>query len=251
MAFFNVFDGRPPERHTGSSLTLRVTFARRHARSIAIEPRDITGFACAMVLACCAAIASAQNPPIQLPTPNRAGGRPLMQVLQDRRSQREFRREPLPMQILSNLLWAGFGINRPDGRRTAPSASNRQEIDIYVAMPTGFYLYDAKAHRLQLVVPGDLRAATGTQPFAGDAALDLVYVADFAKMSGGSADDRLMYAGADAGVIAENVYLFCASERLATVVRASVDRAALALRVGLRPDQRIILAQSVGYPASP
>lgn len=209
-------------------------------------------FARAVVLACSLpAVVAAQNPPIQLPTPDRTGGRPLMQVLQDRRSQREFRREPLPRPMLSNLLWAAFGINRPDGRRTAPSASNRQEMDIYVAMPGGLYLYNAKAHRLEPIVPDDLRAATGTQAFAGDAAIDLVYVADFGKMSGGSADDRLIYAGADAGVIAENVYLFCASERLATVVRASVDRSTLARRMKMRTDQRIILAQSVGYPASP
>jgi len=211
----------------------------------------VGGFSRAIVLACSPAIVAAQTAAIQLPAPDRAGGRPLMQVLQDRQSQREFRQEPLPTQIVSNLLWAAFGINRPDGRRTAPSASNRQEMDIYVAMPAGLYVYDAKAHRLQLIVSGDLRAATGTQAFAGAAAIDLVYVADFAKMSGGSADDRLMYAGADAGVIAENVYLFCASEHLATVVRASVDRAGLGRRMALRPEQRIILAQSIGYPASP
>ena len=206
----------------------------------------------AVVLTCSLPVAvAAQNSPIQLPTPVTTGGRPLMQVLQDRRSQREFRREPLPMPMLSNLLWSAFGINRPDGHRTAPSASNRQEIDIYVATPGGLYVYEAKAHRLQPVVDDDLRAATGTQPFAGDAAIDLVYVADFGKISGASADDRLLYAGADAGVVAENVYLFCASEGLATVVRASVDRSMLGRRMKLRTDQRIILAQSVGYPASP
>ena len=195
------------------------------------------------------AIAAAQDQAVTLPTPDRTGGRPLMQVLQDRQSQREFRSEPLSTQMLSNLLWAAFGINRPDGRRTAPSASNRQEMDLYVALPGGLYLFEAKAHRLRLIAADDLRAATGTQAFAGQAALDLVYVADFAKIGGGSADDRLLYAGADAGVIAENVYLFCASEHLATVVRASVDRPALARRMGLTADQRIILAQSVGNPS--
>ena len=212
---------------------------RRHVQFVI----PATALICAL-----AAIAAAQDRTVTLPTPERTGGRPLMQVLQDRQSQREFGSEPLSTQMLSNLLWAAFGINRPDGRRTAPSASNRQEMDLYVALPGGLYLFEAKAHRLRLIAGDDLRASTGTQTFAGQAALDLVYVADFAKIGGGSADDRLLYAGADAGVIAENVYLFCASERLATVVRASVDRPALARRMGLTPDQRIVLAQSVGHP---
>jgi SagB-type dehydrogenase family enzyme len=205
----------------------------------------------AVVICTLPTVAAAEDHALTLPTPDRTGGRPLMQVLQDRQSQREFRREPLPTQTLSNLLWAAFGINRPDGRRTAPSASNRQEMDLYVALPGGLYQYDAKAHRLLMISGDDLRAATGTQAFAADAALDLIYVADFSKIGGGSADDRMLYAGADAGVIAENVYLFCASERLATVVRASVDRPTLARRMGLNDQQRIILAQSVGVPAGP
>ena len=193
--------------------------------------------------------AFAQAKAIQLPAPRKDGGRPLMQVLQDRQSQREFRREPLPLPILSTLLWAAFGINRPDGHRTAPSASNRQEIDIYVAMPEGLYLYEPTSHGLKLIVAEDLRGATGTQAFAAEAAIDLVFVADQSKMSAGSGDDRLLYAGADTGFISQNVYLYCASEGLATVVRGSVDRPVLGRRMQLRPDQRIILAQSVGYPS--
>jgi len=185
--------------------------------------------------------------PIQLPVPQTDGGRPLMQVLKERKTQREFGPEKLPMQVLANLLWAAFGINRPDGRRTAPSAMNWQEIDIYVAMGDGLFLYNAKSNRLEAILAHDVRAATGTQDFVATAPVDLIYVADLSKtgQSGSQAD---LFTGADAGFISENVYLFCTSEGLATVVRGSVDRAALAKIMKLRPDQKILLAQSVGYP---
>ena len=185
--------------------------------------------------------------PIQLPVPQTDGGRPLMQVLKERKTQREFGPEKLPMQVLANLLWAAFGINRPDGRRTAPSAMNWQEIDIYVAMGDGLFLYNAKSNRLEAILAHDVRAATGTHDFVATAPVDLIYVADLSKtgQSGSQAD---LFTGADAGFISENVYLFCTSEGLATVVRGSVDRAALAKIMKLRPDQKILLAQSVGYP---
>ncbi len=184
--------------------------------------------------------------PIVLPPPQTDGGRPLMQVLKERKTSREFAPDKLPPQVLSNLLWAAFGVNRPDGHRTAPSAMNRQEIQIYVAMGDGLYVYDAKANRLEPVIAQDVRGATGTQPFVADAPVNLVYVSDMSKA--GSGTDREMYTAADAGFIAQNVYLFCASEKLATVVRGSVDRAALAKVMKLRPEQKIILAQTVGYP---
>jgi nitroreductase len=184
--------------------------------------------------------------PIPLPQPQTDGGRPLMQVLKARKTTREFAADKLPPQILSNLLWAAFGVNRPDGRRTAPSAMNRQEIDIYVATGDGLFVYNAQANRLDPVLAQDVRAATGTQPFPASAPLDLVYVADFAKA--GSEPDADLYTAADTGFIAQNVYLYCASEGLATVVRGSVDRVALAKAMKLRPNQKIILAQTVGYP---
>ena len=196
-----------------------------------------------------AALAPAQElKSIQLPEPKTQGGRPLMQVLKDRQSAREFSAEALPLPVLSNLLWAAFGINRPDGRRTAPSARNWQEIDIYVALPDGLYLYDAKPHALKPVLPGDHRAATGTQAYVAGAAVDLVYVADLARTGNAPAEERELFTPADAGFVAENVYLFCTSEGLATVVRGLIDRPALSKRMQLRPDQKIILAQSVGYP---
>jgi len=186
--------------------------------------------------------------PVTLPAPQKTGGMKLMQALNERKSTREFATQKLPPQVLSDLLWAAWGVNRPDGRRTAPSASNRQEMDIYVATADGLYLYQAKEHRLQPVTSDDLRGSTVTQDYVKQAAVNLVYVADFAKMGNASAESKAMYSGADTGFISQNVYLYCASEGLVTVVRASVDRDALAKAMHLRPDQRITLAQSVGYP---
>jgi SagB-type dehydrogenase family enzyme len=186
---------------------------------------------------------------IVLPKPRTEGGKPLMQVLKERQSAREFAPKKLPDQVLSDLLWAAWGINRPDsGRRTAPSASNRQEVDVYVATSDGLYLYDAKPHTLTLVLNEDVRAATGTQDFVATAPINLIYVADLAKMGKSPDETKMMYAAADTGFISQNVYLFCTSEGLATVVRGSVKKEELAARMKLRPEQRIILSQSVGYP---
>jgi len=184
----------------------------------------------------------------QLPQPKKEGGMPLLQALNQRHSTREFAPDKLSSQALANLLWAAWGINRGTGQRTAPSASNRQEIDIYVVMADGAWLYDAGANALKQVVTEDVRSLTGTQPFVKDAPVNLVYVADLAKGKRTSPADAEFYTGANAGFIAQNVYLFCASEGLVTVVRAMVDRAALAKALKLRPDQKIAFAQSVGYP---
>jgi SagB-type dehydrogenase family enzyme len=187
--------------------------------------------------------------PLELPKPQTDGGRPLMQVLRDRHSTREFKPDKLPLQVLSNLLWAAFGINRPDsGKRTAPSAMNWQEVDIYVALPEGLYLYDAKAHRLMPILAEDVRGATGGQDFVKGAPLNLVYVADLARTKDAGAEEKNFYSTIDVGFISQNVYLFCASEGLATVVRGTVDRPALAKLIKLRPEQKVIVAQTVGYP---
>jgi len=186
---------------------------------------------------------------IKLPAPQMEGGRPLMEVLKDRHSSREFSPEELPLQVLSNLLWAGFGINRPDsGKRTAPTAVNWQNIDIYVAMPKGLFLYDAKENDLLPILAEDIRAAAGTQSFVKDVPVNLIYVADFSKIPRGTDEDKNFYSAAHSGFISQNVYLYCASEGLATVVRGLVDREAMAKVMKLRPEQRVILAQSVGYP---
>ena len=168
----------------------------------------------------------AQEPkPIQLPPPQTEIGKPLMQALKLRQTSRNFDSKPLPLQELSNLLWAADGINRPDsGKRTAPSAVNWQEVDVYVALPEALYLYEPKTHSLTPVVAKDLRAATGKQDFVKDAPLNLVYVVDQSRMKTASEDDKRLYGGTDVGFIAQNVYLYCASQGLAVVVRGSVDR---------------------------
>jgi len=187
--------------------------------------------------------------PIQLLKPQLEKGRPLMQVLKDRSSSRSFSKDKLPLQVISDLLWAAFGVNRPDtGKRTAPSAVNWQEIDIYVATSDGLYLYDAKAHVLKPILSEDIRAMTGRQEFVKDAPVNLIYVADYSRMGTATKEDKDFYSAADTGFISQNVYLYCASEGLATVVRGSIDRQALAKVMKLRSDQKVILTQSVGYP---
>jgi len=185
---------------------------------------------------------------VTLPAPQTAGGKPLMQVLAQRQSSREFSSEELPPQMLSDLLWAANGVNRPDGRRTAPSASNSQGISIYVAKKDGLYLYDAVSNVLVPVLGEDLRAFTGKQSFVKDAPLDLVFVADLEKFRGKSEEAAAFYSATDTGYISQNVYLYCASAGLSTVVLGWVDKEPLAQAMKLRPRQRVILTQPVGYP---
>jgi nitroreductase len=194
-------------------------------------------------------ISAQESKPVELPQPQMDTSRPLMQALKDRKSSRAFSKEKLSNQVLSNMLWAAFGVNRPEsGRRTAPSARNWQEIDIYVATAEGVSLYDAKAHALTPVLSEDIRALTGQQPFVQEAPVNLVYVADFSRMGEAEKDAKVFCSAADTGVISQNVYLYCASEGLATVVRGLIDRPALEQAMKLRPDQKVTLSQSVGYP---
>jgi SagB-type dehydrogenase family enzyme len=201
-----------------------------------------------LALICPILIQAQEAQPVALPKPQTTGGKPLMQALNERKSVREFSKEALPQQVLSNLLWAAFGVNRADGRRTAPSASNMQEIEIYAVMADGLYRYEPKTHALQLLLKEDLRAATGSQDWVSSAPLNLVYVADYTKMGNRPDEDKRFNSGTDTGFIAQNVYLYCASEGLATVVRGGVNRDAMQKALKLRPDQRVVLAQTVGYP---
>jgi len=185
---------------------------------------------------------------ISLPPPEKHGGLPLMEALAIRHSSRDFARDPLPLTLLSGLLWAAYGMNRAEGGRTAPSALNAQEIDVFVALPSGAYRYDAMAHELHLIAANDLRRVTGYQDFVDEAPLDLVYVADYSRMSLIPAAQRESYASAAAGAISQNVYLFAASNGLATVIRAWIDRSAIADALGLTHDQQVLLSQTVGYP---
>ncbi len=188
---------------------------------------------------------SAQN--IQLPKPQKSGGKPLMEALNERQSSRNFMQDKsLSMQTLSNLLWAGWGYNR-ENKRTAPSSRDRQEITIYVFLANGTYRYEAQKNQLELVVKKDLRKLTGDQDFVALAPLNLVYVADMKKVSGKNKEDALAAVYANTGFIAQNVYLFCASDNLNCVVRAMINRNALSKELNLSADDQITLAQTIGY----
>jgi nitroreductase len=185
---------------------------------------------------------------VKLPPPRQDGGQPLLAALKLRRSIREYSDRPLPPQVLSDLLWAAFGINRPTGDRTAPYWRHIMVMDIYLAKADGVWLYDPKEHALELYLSDDIRAATGRQDFVATAPLNLVYVAHGERMTDVSAEDRRLYASVDAGFIGQNVYLFCASEGLATVFRGAVDYAALKRVLHLPEPQFVTFAQTVGYP---
>jgi SagB-type dehydrogenase family enzyme len=187
---------------------------------------------------------------VPLPEPQRTGGMPLFEALGNRQTIRSFSPRQLTSQDLSNLLWSAFGINRNDGRRTAPSARNWQEIDIYLIMKEGWYLYEPKEHALIKKGDEDLREYAGSQDFVSTAPLNLIFVSDHDRMTGASEENRAFYSAADVGFISQNVYLFCASEGMATVVRGLVDRDRLREVLKLRPSQHVILGQTVGYPGN-
>lgn len=194
---------------------------------------------------------SAQAKTVQLPPARTTGGKPLTDALKLRRSTREYSDRPLDQQVLSDLLWSAFGINRPTGDRTAPYWRHIMVIDVYAVMANGTWLYDPKLHALVPHLKDDLRARTGLQDFVGSAPLNLVYVAHGERMQDVSAEDRLLYASADASFIGQNVYLFCASEGLATVFRGAVDKQALGRAMQLDASQFVTFAQTVGYPRRP
>lgn len=183
--------------------------------------------------------ASAQD--IKLPTPDRTGGKPLMQALNERKSTRSFSNKELTIRQISELLWASNGFNRDD-KRTAPTANNRQDLELYVAMKSGVYFYDAKNHTLKEIKKGDFRAQTGTQDFVGKAALNVIFVSDKDKASSEH------YAYTNSGFVAQNIYLYCASEELGSVVRGSFNKEELGKLLNLQPNQQILLTQTVGNP---
>jgi SagB-type dehydrogenase family enzyme len=190
---------------------------------------------------------------IILPASDKTGGMPLMQALSERQTIRAFTGDALTIQQLSDLLWAGWGINRPaDKKRTAPSARNVQEIDVYAVMQSGLYLYVAETHTLKQVHNRDIRALCGTQEFVAGAPLNLIYVADLGKLGKKEGDEikesDLLSSYANAGFIAQNVYLYCASANLGCVVRGMVPKDKLAPEMGLRSNQRIILGHTIGVP---
>lgn len=177
---------------------------------------------------------------IKLTEPTKTGGKPLMEVLNSRKSDRTFIKKDLPIYMLSDLLWAAYGFNRED-KRTVPSSQNRQEINVYAMFKDGIYLYDAENNLLIKKFKGDFRKALGNQEYVIDAALNLIYVANMDKASNREA------AYTDTGFIAQNVYLYAASAGLGTVARGAFKRPDLHDALGLSDNEEITLTQSVGY----
>jgi SagB-type dehydrogenase family enzyme len=185
---------------------------------------------------------------IKLPDPQIEKGKPLMQALNQRQSTRSYSAREISEQELANLLWAANGINRREsGGRTAPTSRNKQEIEVYVSNKDGLFRYDAQQHALITIHNRDIRAITGTQPYVATAPVNLIIVADLSKM-GADLQTNLQTANIDAGFVSQNIYLYCASEDMATVVRGSVNREKLAAEMGLAPNFQIVVAQTVGYP---
>ncbi|MGA2623320.1 MAG: SagB/ThcOx family dehydrogenase [Bacteroidota bacterium] len=208
---------------------------------------------------------ASQNPlPIELPRPTHGRGTSVLKALRERKTIREISNGKLPIQVLSNLLWAACGVNRKNGPfeipgRTAASASNSQEIDLYVAMEEGVYLYDAFHHRLVPVVAGDLRALAigpGQADSIAKAPVQLIYIVDVNKLSNtsgyqepGLQDPEIQksYYYVDTGLIAGNVYLFAASQGLASWFH-NCNKPGLTAKLKLRAEQRVLFGQTVGYP---
>lgn len=198
-----------------------------------------------------ATLNSEELKPVLLPVAQTAGGKPLMDALHSRRTTRDFKPDKLTPQTLANLLWAAFGINRPaTGQRTAPSAMNSQEVEVYAALPEGLFVYNPKTQQLDPVLSDDIRAKAGGQDSFRIAPVTLIYVANLPKLTKATPERRPFYAGFDAGCICQNVYLYCASEGLATVVH-DLDRGVLSAAMKLDPEKQIIFAQAVGFPKTP
>ena len=183
---------------------------------------------------------------IQLPQPDKTGGMPLMEALNKRATDRgPFNGQALSPQQMSDLLWAAWGVNRPDGKRTAPSANNSQEIELYIFTAEGAYRYDAAEHVLYWVKKGDFRKEVVTRDF-GSTSVDIFFVADLSKR-GGSEEQKQLMSAMDAGYISQNIYLYCASEGLGTVVYAgSLSREKVAGHLGLKENHWVVGGQSVG-----
>jgi len=185
---------------------------------------------------------------IPLPPAQKTGGMPLMEAFQLRQSQRSFSSKELTSQQISNLLWAAYGINRPEGLRTVPAAKNWYEYDIYVLKSDGWFLYEVSKHALLKMGNEDLRIYGGTQGFVKAAPVILVFVADFDRMTDTTDELRKFFSAVDVGYISQNVYLWAASEGLATIILGQVDKPKVHEVLKLKQNQLVILSQPVGYP---
>ncbi|MDR1201159.1 MAG: SagB/ThcOx family dehydrogenase [Tannerellaceae bacterium] len=186
---------------------------------------------------------------IKLSPPAKAGGEPLMKVFNNRKSDRAFAPDKLKLQDLSTLLWATNGINREDGKRTAPSAINAQDVDVYVIMEEGAYLYDAKVHALQPVAAGDYReAVAGGQDFVKAAPVSLVLVSDLSRLSKNINEGTKFMGAVDVGIVCQNINIACAGMGLATVPRASMNQEVLKTVLKLTDNHLLLMNNPVGYP---
>lgn len=208
-------------------------------------------FVATLCLFLCLGIAQAElpNKNVKLPEPDKTGGAPLMKALSERSSNREFLADKeIPLQTLSDLLWAACGINRPEsGRRTAPTAMNWQDIKLYIFTKDGIYSYDAASHSLEFVAEGNHMKSTGEQSYVENASCNIIFVSDIRKMKTGAPEDKLRFASFHSGAVSQNISLYCASSGLNTVVRASFDEEKLRSLLRLQDDERIIMAQSIGF----
>lgn len=184
---------------------------------------------------------------IKLPSPHREGGMPLMEAFSKRCSKRRFLQENIPLETLSDILWAAFGFNR-EQKRTAPSSHNRQESELYVFLKEGVYIYDAGGNILRCITEEDLRALTGTQDFVADAPLNIAIISDTSKITGKTPQGVIETIYADAGFISQNIYLCCTGAGLSSVTRALIDKNTLASKLNLRQEQVITLIHTVGIP---
>ena len=174
-------------------------------------------------------------------------GKPFMQALKDRRSHKDFADKSLDIQTLSELLWVAGGITREDGRLTNPTAMDCREIEIYVFVKEGVYLYNAKENVLKFVLKGDNRAAAGMQEYVASAAVNLVYVSNLDKMKGEDLNQKMLMTAVNLGHISQSVYLYCSSAELGCVIRAYIDGPAISKLLNLNESQKVLISQSAGY----
>ena len=186
---------------------------------------------------------------IRLPKPNLNRNSEVMEAFANRHSTREYAAKALSLNDLSDLLWAANGINRPEeGKRTAPSAMNKQDVDVYVVLPEATYLYDAKAHQLNLVAEGDHRGAVaGGQAFVKSAPVSLLLVSDLSRLGDAKNTHTQLMGAVDAGTVSQNISIFCSAAKLATVPRASMDTAKLKSVLKLTDTQLPLMNHPVGY----
>ena len=186
---------------------------------------------------------------IKLNSPNKSRGSAVMKALSDRQSVREYDTKELSLQDLSDLLWAANGVNRTDGKRTAPSAMNRQEIDVYVINKDGAYFYDAANQLLKPVAKGDFRKEVASgQDFVTTAPVSIVLVANLEKLGNPTSEGTRVTAGLDAGIVNQNINIFCAAVGLVTVPRGTMNKDELKKILKLSDNHYLMLNNPVGYP---